>query len=141
MNQDLEHLRLLSIFHYVVGGIMGLFGCFPIIHLVVGIAALGGAMDGNGQGPPEAFGWLFICAAVFTMGFIWGIAIAILLAGNKLASHTGHTFCLVVAALECMFMPLGTVLGVLTIIVLLRPTVKELFGVASNDTAAGDAGH
>ncbi len=33
MDQDLEHLRLLSLFHYVVGGIAALFGCFPFIHL------------------------------------------------------------------------------------------------------------
>ncbi len=30
---DLEHLRLLSIFHYVVGGILALFSCFPILVL------------------------------------------------------------------------------------------------------------
>jgi hypothetical protein len=29
-----------------------------------------------------------------------------------------------------MFMPLGTVLGVLTIVVLMQPSVKELFGVS-----------
>ncbi len=40
MDQDLEHLRLLSIFHYVVGGIAGLFACFPCIHLVLGIIPL-----------------------------------------------------------------------------------------------------
>ena len=34
------------------------------------------------------------------------------------------------AGLECIFMPFGTVLGVFTIIVLMRDTVKELFGRA-----------
>jgi hypothetical protein len=33
------------------------------------------------------------------------------------------------AAISCIFMPFGTVLGVFTIIVLLRPSVKELFAV------------
>ena len=28
VSQDGEHLRLLSIFHYVVGGLMALFACF-----------------------------------------------------------------------------------------------------------------
>jgi len=36
-------------------------------------------------------------------------------------------FCLVMAGVECIFTPFGTVLGVLTIIVLVRPSVKELF--------------
>ena len=30
MNEDLEHLRLLSIFHYVVAGIGALFACLPV---------------------------------------------------------------------------------------------------------------
>jgi len=32
-----------------------------------------------------------------------------------------------VAAVECIFMPFGTVLGVFTIIVLNRPSIKALF--------------
>jgi hypothetical protein len=32
------------------------------------------------------------------------------------------------AGIECIFMPVGTVLGVFTIIVLMRDSVKELFG-------------
>lgn len=35
VGKDLEHLRLLSIFHYVVGGLIALFACFPIIHLMM----------------------------------------------------------------------------------------------------------
>ena len=129
MEEDFQHLRLLSIFHYVVGGIIGICGCFPIIHLTVGIAVVSGAMDDGGNGPPAAFGWIFVCMAAFMISMFWGAAIAILLAGGKLRDHTSHTFCLVVAAVECMFMPFGTVLGVFTIIVLVRPSVKELFGV------------
>lgn len=139
MDQDREHLRLLSIFHYVVGGVMGLFGCFPIFHLVFGIAAASGALDHEGEGPPEFFGWIFIGTAVFVMSFLWGIVIAVLIAGRKLSAHTGYMYCLVVAGLECMFMPFGTVLGVFTIIVLMRPTVKELFGVSVDGTQSGIA--
>jgi hypothetical protein len=38
-------------------------------------------------------------------------------------------FCLVMGGVECLFMPFGTVLGVFTIIVLMREPVKQLFGV------------
>jgi hypothetical protein len=31
------------------------------------------------------------------------------------------------AAVECLFMPFGTVLAVFTLVVLLRPAVKQLF--------------
>jgi hypothetical protein len=32
--EDAEHLRLLSIFHYVVAGLQVLMASFPIIHLI-----------------------------------------------------------------------------------------------------------
>ena len=34
---DNEHLKLLSIFHYVVSGLAAFFACIPIIHLVIGL--------------------------------------------------------------------------------------------------------
>jgi hypothetical protein len=37
MKQDEEHLRLLSIFHYVVAGLAALFALFPIFHLILGL--------------------------------------------------------------------------------------------------------
>ena len=40
MNQVKEHLRLLAIFHYIVGGIGFLVSLFPVIHLVAGLALL-----------------------------------------------------------------------------------------------------
>ncbi|REJ72456.1 MAG: hypothetical protein DWQ29_21190 [Planctomycetota bacterium] len=129
-DDDAQHLRLLSIFHYIVGGMMGLFGCFPIIHFVVGIAALSGAMN-NGNGPPAAFGWIFITVAVAVMTFMWSVAIAIILAGPKLRDRTGYTYCVVAHVVERTFMPFGTVLGVLTLIVLMRPSVKAAFGVSA----------
>jgi hypothetical protein len=128
MQDDVQHLQLLSVFHYVLGGITALFGCFPIFHLAMGIAVVTGVLDDE-NGPPPAFGWLFIGMAAIAMTFLWALAIAILVAGRKLATHTGYMYCMVVAAIECAFMPLGTILGVFTIIVLVRPSVKELFGV------------
>jgi hypothetical protein len=50
-------------------------------------------------------------------------------AGRSLARRKRYLFCLIVAGTMCvMCNPLGTVLGVFTIVVLLRPSVKELFG-------------
>ena len=129
MNQDEQHLRLLSIFHYVVGGMNALAACIPFIHLALGIALVSGAFpDQPGhQGPPPFLGWLFIgIAAVLILGG-WTLAVAILLAGRFLIRRTHYTYCFVVAAVECLFMPVGTVLGVFTIIVLVRPSVKALF--------------
>jgi len=128
-NQDIEHIRLLSIFHYVVAGIIALVSLFPAVHLALGIAMLTGALDDfdKGNPPPEFFGWMFvILPAMFIVGGLM-MAVCVAIAGRQLARHGGYTYCLVIAGVECLFMPFGTVLGVFTILVLIRPTVKSLF--------------
>lgn len=130
-NQDTEHLRLLSIFHYVVAGIFAVFSMFPILHLAIGIAMVTGVFDDaeNGNPPPAFVGWIFILlAAVFILGGL-AMAICVAFAGRRLGQHRSYMYCLVIAGIECMFMPFGTALGVFTLIVLMRPTVKELFGI------------
>jgi hypothetical protein len=130
VKQDLDHLRLLSIFYYVLGGLHGLCACFPLFHLTVGVLLVSGAFPAPKQGEaiPEAFGWFFILFASAAILLGWTFAICLIVAGRMLQQQRGYLFCLVVAAIACIFMPLGTVLGVFTLIVLLQPSVKELFG-------------
>ena len=128
-NADIEHLKLLSIFHYVVGGMAVLFACFPIIHLVLGLFFIL-APEKMGQGsnqPPEFLGWFFVIFASCFILIGWTVGALILTAGRFIARRKHYTFCFVIACLECLFMPFGTVLGVFTILVLNRPTVKEMF--------------
>jgi len=140
MNQDQEHLKMLSIFHYVVGGLTGLFACFALIYVAVGIGVLlGPACSSHPQGgvPANAFGWLFIIiGAMFFLGG-WALAIAIIVAGRFLAARKRRIYCLVVAGIACMFMPFGTILGIFTIIVLMRPSVQELFEAVPSAGAPG----
>ena len=125
MNQDEQYLKMLSIFHYIVGGLVALFACFPIIHLFVGIAMLNGTLDGA----PPFMGIIFVVLPVMFIIFGWIFAVCLIIAGTNLSKYEHHMFCLVIAAISCTFFPFGTVLGVFTIIVLLRPSVKELFHV------------
>ena len=126
MNQDEEHLRLLSIFHYAVGGIAALSACIPFLHLFIGLALLFGAIGGHGGGAP-IIGLLFSVMATCFILVGWCLAICLFIAAGYLKSRKHYTFCFVVAAVSCMFTPFGTVLGVFTIIVLSRPSVKEIF--------------
>ena len=125
MNQDEEHIRLLSIFHYVVGGIAGLFACFFIGHLIIGIVSLTGAFGGDGPSP--AFGVVFLMSGLTIMTAGWTLAICLILSGRYLARRTHYKFCFVIACISCTFSPFGTALGIFTIIVLVRPSVKDLF--------------
>jgi hypothetical protein len=139
MNKDTEHLRLLSIFHYVVGAMTAIFSCFGLMHVGMGIAMVF-APETFGPGknaPPPFFGWLFlIFGSVFVLSG-WCIGALMAIAGRMLARRKHHTFCFVVAVLDCLHMPFGTVLGVFTIIVLMRDSVKQLFGLPVR--TAGDA--
>lgn len=127
MNKDLEHLKYLSIGFYVYAGLTALFSCFPFIHMAMGIAMVSGAFNQGSNPPPPAFGWFFIGIAATVILIGWGLSIALFLAGKFLKQQKRYTFCLVMAAISCLFAPLGTVLGVFTIIVLVRDSVKNLF--------------
>jgi hypothetical protein len=134
MDQDKEHLRLLSIFHYIVAGLAALFLFFPLPYTIIGgifiFAARHGTAKPGEELPPEFLGWIFI--VIGSLLFLLGIAIAIciLIAGRSLAKHRHYWFAFAIACVECLFIPFGTILGVFTIIVLSREPVKTLFSVA-----------
>ena len=130
MNKDQEHLKLLSIFHYIIGVIVALFACIPIIHFIIGVIFIispESVVDKAGKLPPVFFGWLFAVIGGMMVFLGWIFAICLICAGRFLARRRHYLFCLIVAALSCLFFPFGTILGIFTIIVLIRPSVKELF--------------
>jgi hypothetical protein len=133
-SQDQDHLNILSIFHFIVGGVVGLTSLFPVIHLIVGLSLVAGSFSdpelGSGGPPMTLFGMLFVLVALVLIVAGLGLAGCIVATGVFLRQQRNHTFCVVVAGVECIFMPLGTVLGVFTIIVLMRETVKRAFGKA-----------
>ena len=133
MNKDLEHLKLLGLFHYIVGGLLALFACFPLIHLVIGLVLVFSpdAMKSNGQSPPPVIGWVFVCVASGLILVGWVAAFLVVWAGRCLRQPRNYTFCFVMACIACAFMPFGTVLGVLTLIALSRPEIKLLFAPPS----------
>jgi hypothetical protein len=131
MNQDEEHLRLLSIFFYVCAGLAAFFACIPIIHVIVGSVLLlhPHAFDSqNNQPHPEKFvGLLFVVMGGTFILLGWAFAACVAYAGRCLGQRKNYTFCIVMAGIACLFMPFGTILGVFAIIVLVRPSVKALF--------------
>ena len=128
---DNEHLRLLSIFHYVKGGIGAFFSCIPIIHVIFGLILITAPqLFGHGKDQPPAFvGWLLLVLGISIILFGWTFAALTLTTGRCIARRRHYTFCFVWACLECLSIPFGTVLGVFTIVVLGRPSVKQLFNL------------
>jgi hypothetical protein len=105
-----------------------LFALFPIFHLVIGVLMITGSFV---QKTPDLIlpimGWFFTLFALTWILCGLAFSVCMALAGRFLARQTHYTFCLVMAALACSFMPFGTVLGVFTIITLLQDSVKAMF--------------
>lgn len=135
--QDLEHVRLLTIFHYIVGGLAVLFSFIPLLYTAMGAffvyAANHGRVQSGHEPPPEVLGWIFVGFgfAFFVAGL--AAALCILLAGRSLAKQRRYWFVFVVACIECLFIPFGTILGVFTVIVLSRESVKTHFLTGSTE--------
>lgn len=80
------------------------------------------------QMPPPSemfavFQWFYLVAAA------WLIASGVLnvMSGLFLRARTHRVFSLVVGAINCLHVPIGTALGVFTIVVLMRDSVRELY--------------
>jgi hypothetical protein len=129
INRDEEHLRLLVIFHYVCAGLAAFFACIPIIHLVIGLLMLlRPQIFGPGkEQPPQFVGLLLVLIASALIIAGWTFAGCLAWAGRCLGQRRHYLFCLIMAGVACLFMPFGVVLGVFSIIVLVRPSVKTLF--------------
>jgi hypothetical protein len=134
MNKDLEHLKILSICHYVLAGLCILPMLYGLLYMAFGVF-FGLILPNTKDGPPPAlFSGIFIGvgAGIFIIALTFGLLL--FKSGRNLKSNTSYTFCLVIAGISCAFVPFGTILGVFTLVVLLRDSVKQIFngGVSTN---------
>jgi hypothetical protein len=133
-SEDESHLRLLSIFHYVLAVPAAVLPSMFLMHFFWGLSIWRGVpfLGQPEKDPPPAALGLFLMAAGAGIAVLgWSLAACLIVAGRSLVQRKRYLFCLIVAGLMCvMCNPLGTVLGVFTIIVLMRPSVKGLFGVS-----------
>src|SRR5437762_13918840 len=124
MDRDTQQLKLLAIFHYVVAGLAALFSFFPLLYTAIGVIFIFAARHGTSKPgeelPPEFLGWIFV--ALGSVLFLAGLAMAVcvLIAGRCLSRRRRYTFALIIACIECLFIPFGTILAFFTFIVLSR---------------------
>lgn len=136
MNEvDRSHLNILAICYWVWGGFIALVSLISLIYIVMGIAFLSGAFNppatqaANAPAPPPPeLGWIFIGMGLVFLVLGQLIGWLNVLIGFSLRRNKRWLLCNVVAALNCLSIPIGTVLGIFTFIVLARPAVKAQFG-------------
>ena len=124
---DQEHLRLLPLYYWVSGGFWALYGLFMVAYFVF-IGAMFVSLPFEEAGaPPPAFGWMFVGMGVVALLFMAVFVALKILAGFWLVKRKNRVATMVAAALSCIEFPYGTVVGVLTFIVLARPSVAALY--------------
>ena len=130
VDQDQEHLRLLSMIYYIYAGITAFFGLFGAAYLILGLVFAVNPPSTTAQGDPKIIGYIFTALGGVFLFLAMVITAAELVVARSLKARRHHTFCLIVAGFNCLWIPIGTALGVCTIVVLQRPAVRGLFGPA-----------
>jgi hypothetical protein len=131
-SEDAEQLKVLSIFHYVMAALLVVTGCIAAAYFAFTgfmVTEMFKAMPPSAAGPPppRELGWIFGgIGALLAVGSVV-IATFHFMCGRWLAARRNRSFCFVVACICCVFVPLGTILGIFTIVVLNRPSVRALF--------------
>jgi len=130
---DADHLNLLAIFHFVgaglaVIGLLFLLAHYAMMHAVFANPEIWKNQKQPMPVPPEQI--FAMMKWVYLAGAVWFVSSGVLnlISGLCLRARKGRTFSLVVAGVNCLHLPVGTVLGVFTIIVLIRDSVRELYG-------------
>ena len=121
-----NNLDNIAIFHYVWGGLKLFASLFVLIYVVMGIAMLIGGVE-TGETEMQFTGGVLLVVGIISFLVVIALGILSLLCGRFLQKRKNRIFCLVMAGFACLNAPLGTVLGVFTIIELEKPEIKVLF--------------
>ena len=127
---EAEHLRLLAIFHYVLGGFTLLSSCIFLIHVFMGLVMITApeiASSSAKEAGAHFVGYIFTGLGTLLLLAGWLYGALTLYAGRCLQLKKHRTFIMVMSAINCFQMPWGTLLGCFTIKVLLSPTIVESF--------------
>ena len=126
---DTEHLRLLRIAYFIAAGTNLIWVFFPLMYVAMGAFMFSGgfgAEEGPG-GPPRSFAIMFISIGLGVSLFMATLTTLKALTGRAIGRRRGKSLIMVTAALTCFGVPWGTALGVLTFMVLTRPSVAQQF--------------
>lgn len=127
-SRDAGNLKVLTLLSALYGGFGVLVSSLGVMHMLKTMTQMQ-AQFGIGNPPEPMFASLignekallaiFLCSLVAALASLLG---AFLLWKRKLSSAI-----LVIAVIECLNIPVGTALGIFTIITLQRPSVRALF--------------
>lgn len=140
LRNDAEQLRLLALFHFIYAGIVAFFGLIGVAFFVFGVFTRLNARPTPQTPNPTVAGLVMILVGLCVMLFVFGLAFLTYLTGRFLKQHRHRMFCIIMSAIHCASFPLGTALGVFTIIVLARDSVIAMFEQAEREAQSHPPG-
>ena len=127
-SKDESDLNLLSVLHYVWTGFLGCTGLGVLAYFaLVGELVASAPHHGSAHGPDV--GAIMIIIGVMVVVLMIPMIVLHILAAAGLKKRTRYWLIFVMSCWACTSVPLGTALGIFSILVLQRPSVKALFGV------------
>lgn len=127
-NSDRQYLDLLSFFNYVLGGIHLFLVLVSLSYFFQAwqIVSLSGSEPDRYAVPFSLSGLLLSYGLIL---LVVGLAYALLTlaSGQCLKRRKGYGFSFTIACLQCVSVPFGTILGIVTINILLRDSVRALY--------------
>ncbi|WP_395735680.1 hypothetical protein [Prosthecobacter sp.] len=139
-SKDAEHLRTLAICHYVSAGLSIVGLAFLFFHYSMMNMFFGNPRIWEKSQAPmpfnpaeffQAFKWFYLAFGVFSL--VSGILT--LISGRFIHRRVNRTFSIVIAGLNCLHMPFGTLLGIFTLILLTKDSVIHLYAQAKATTS------
>jgi hypothetical protein len=131
VDRDAEHVRILSIFQYAAAGVTAFIGSFPLLHVAIGamVLLLPESMRGTGKDAfPRELGFVFMGFGLVFVAAGWGMATAHFLTARFLRARRGYWFCVIASAISCFACMFSSgIVGIASLVILLRPGVRELF--------------
>lgn len=146
---DEERLKMLSIAYWVWGGLVAVYALLMTAYFAL-VGSLFSSIDGEGAPPRDLLGVLF-GVALFVLLLVGTLSVFQILTGFWIRKRRHRVASMVVAGFTCLSIPMGTLLGVFSFVVLSRASVCALYappapsvtaaGSRPNDSAPGEPLH
>ena len=122
---DQSSLNSLALFHFVYAALIALGGCIVLAVVLFGFGLVSSATRLRGGGILAGGVFMVVLGGVAAVLFLK--AFLVFYSGVSLRSAKNKTLSQIVACLCCLNFPMGTVLGVFTLVTLGRPSVSALY--------------
>jgi hypothetical protein len=132
---DEKALRLLAILHYVCAGLIAFFATFALLYVALGVHMMHSPQSwappppAGSTAPPFTpdFGMFFVVLGSVAVTLGWTMGALTALAGRSITQRRRFALCAIIDGLLCMWVPIGTALGVFGLVMLTKPHVRAEF--------------